>query len=205
MALQASHRGLGSLAVGSAFMTVAGTTVPIPPTLPMSDVSMNSSIGQRRNRSQGGIPGHLCGSAELSSVPGGRSRPRSRERTAPLERSISSIRPPVPHSPAGTWARRMGPQETADWDAIIDAILDCIETAEENVRRQGQVVGRLDEHNQEFVLGIVNYKAFVRNYFINIANTVDAQLGDLARRITTHETALTTTDQNSAIADGRLN
>ena len=132
---QQSHRGLGSLAVGNRFMTVAGTPVPIPPAFPMSDVSNNSSVDLRRNRSQGGAPGLRYGSAELSSVPRGRSRPRSRERdrTGPAERSISSIRQPVPHAPAGTRPRRMGPQETADWDVIIDNLLDRIETAENNV------------------------------------------------------------------------
>ena len=89
-----SHRGMGSLAVGNAFMTVAGTPTPIPPHFPMSDTSANSSVNLRRNRSQGGAPGLHYGSAEQSSVPRRRSRPRSRERdrTGPVERSISSIR-----------------------------------------------------------------------------------------------------------------
>ena len=167
-------------------MTVAGTPVPIPPTFPMSDVSHNSSVDLRRNRSQGGAPGLRYGSAELGSVPRGRStrlRSRERDRTGQVDRSISSLRQPDPHAPAGSRSRRMGPQETADWDAIIDNLLDRVETAENNVRRQGQAVGKIEENLQDCTSDIAEYKKFVHNSFANLAGKVESSVGGLG---TTH-------------------
>ena len=201
-----SHRGYGILPPPAppGFALVGNRFMP-PGTVPMStDNNVSNvhaaSLNLKRNASVGGVPGRRYGSNEQGkSGPRGRSRVRSRERADhTMNRTISSL-------------RQMGPQETMDWDQMMDDVLSRVETMENNNRRQAQHLadqtGRIDsilDHLRDYSTDIVKYKEYVETSFKNCDSTVTTNFTNIGSQLQSHDTSIATTDNNFTIAEARL-
>ena len=130
--MASSHRGYGFMAVDSQLPFLPPASRPTQGMFASAQGAMDTStttnvyshVSDFRNAvSARAQPGRRHGSTEQSSGPRGRSRRRSRDRTA--SRTTGK-------------ARQMGPEETADWDELMNNVFSRMETIENNYRRNAQ-------------------------------------------------------------------